>query len=78
MSILIKNAYILDMVSEEPNIEKKDVFINNNIIENISNEINCNAEKIIDATGMILMPGFVNTHTHLPMSIFKGYKDDRT
>ena len=35
MSILIKNAYILDMVSEEPNIEKKDVFINNNIIEKV-------------------------------------------
>lgn len=77
MSILIKNAFILDMVSDEPNIQKKDLFIKDSIIENISNEINCSADEIIDATGMVLMPGFVNTHTHLPMSIFKGYKDDR-
>ena len=24
-----------------------------------------------------LMPGLINTHTHLAMSIFRGYKDDR-
>lgn len=78
MSILIKNAYILDMVSNEPNIQQKDVFIKNNIIENISENLICEAEQIIDAKGMVLMPGFVNTHTHLPMSIFKGYKDDKT
>ncbi len=78
MSILIKNAFVLDMLSDEPNIQKKDLFIKDSIIENISDEINCSADEIIDATGMVLMPGFVNTHTHLPMSIFKGYKDDRT
>lgn len=32
--------------------------------------------KIIDATGMVLMPGLVNCHTHLPMTIFRGYADD--
>lgn len=78
MSILIKNALVLDMVSDNPNIQKKDVLIKNNIIEEISNQINCEATQIIDATGMVLMPGLVNTHTHLPMSIFKGYKDDKS
>lgn len=75
MNILIKNALVLDMISSD--IQKKDLLINNNIIEKIENEINCDADKIIDATGKLLMPGLVNTHTHLPMSIFKGYKDDR-
>lgn len=78
MSILIKNAFVLDMLSDKPNIQKKDLFIKDSIIENISDEINCSADEVIEATGMVLMPGFVNTHTHLPMSIFKGYKDDRT
>lgn len=32
--------------------------------------------QIIDATGMVMMPGLVNAHTHLPMSILRGYADD--
>ena len=33
-------------------------------------------KQIIDATGMVLMPGLINCHTHLPMSILRGYADD--
>ena len=32
--------------------------------------------KVIDAAGGIIMPGLVNTHTHLPMSLFRGLADD--
>ena len=32
--------------------------------------------QIIDATGMVLMPGFINCHTHLPMQLLRGYADD--
>ena len=32
--------------------------------------------KIIDATGMVLMPGLINCHTHMPMSILRGSADD--
>ena len=31
--------------------------------------------KIIDGTGMVLMPGLINCHTHLAMSILRGYAD---
>ena len=30
----------------------------------------------IDADGMIVMPGLVNTHTHAPMALFRGLADD--
>ena len=33
-------------------------------------------ETIIDATGMVLMPGLINCHTHLPMQLLRGYADD--
>jgi len=35
-----------------------------------------NADEIIDAKGGIIMPGLVNTHTHLPMTLFRGLADD--
>ena len=34
------------------------------------------AEKTIDASRKIVMPGLINGHTHLPMSLFRGLADD--
>ena len=74
-TILIKNALILS-----PNnfIDKpQDILIKNDLISEISDEINNdNVDKIIDATDKILLPGLVNTHTHLSMTLFRGLADD--
>ena len=74
-TILIKNALILN-----PNnfINKpQDILIKNDLISEISDEINAeNVDKIIDATEKILLPGLVNTHTHLSMTLFRGLADD--
>src|SRR5829696_3026832 len=32
--------------------------------------------RIIDATGRVVIPGLINTHTHVPMSLFRGIADD--
>ena len=79
MRTLITNAYILDMVGDTANIEKKEILINNNIIEKIDKEIDKSIEidEKINAKNMLVMPGLVNTHTHLAMSIFRGYKTDK-
>lgn len=34
------------------------------------------ASGIIDADGGLVMPGLVNAHTHIPMSLFRGLSDD--
>ena len=34
------------------------------------------AKECIDAGGGLVMPGLVNTHTHLPMTLFRGLADD--
>lgn len=38
-------------------------------MENTSGEVE-------DMGGMLIMPGFVNTHTHVPMTLLRGYADD--
>lgn len=36
------------------------------------------ATTVIDAEGGLLHPGLVNAHTHLAMTLFRGYADDRS
>jgi 5-methylthioadenosine/S-adenosylhomocysteine deaminase len=34
------------------------------------------AKEILDVSGSLIMPGLINTHTHLPMVCFRGMADD--
>ena len=34
--------------------------------------------QTIDAKGVLLLPGFINGHTHVPMTLFRGLHDDVT
>ena len=77
MKLLIKNANLLDMVGDVPNVRKTDILVIDNRIAKIEENIEESEAQIIDAKENIVMPGLVNTHTHLAMSIFRGYKDDK-
>ncbi|MCK4458921.1 MAG: amidohydrolase [Methanosarcinales archaeon] len=51
------------------------VYIDGGIIA----EVGCaayEADIVIDASNKALVPGFVNTHTHAAMTLFRGYADD--
>lgn len=69
--ILIKNGKVLLLKNEDIVIENKDILIENGKIVKIEINIQDNADKIIDAQNHIIMPGLINTHAHIPMSIFR-------
>jgi len=77
--ILITNATVITMAG--PNIERGSVAIKDGAIIAVgpSNEIDprYRAKTVIKAGGMAVVPGFVNTHTHVPMTLFRGIADDR-
>lgn len=76
-TILIKDSIILNPNENDCSNTVSSVLIKDDIIaeigDNISEE---NVDRIIDGTGKILMPGLVNTHTHLSMTLFRGLADD--
>ena len=37
---------------------------------------NYRAKRTIDARNKIILPGLINTHTHIPMTLFRGIADD--
>ena len=57
-SLLIKSVSIL---GQSP----VDILIENGAIVNISTEISSSADEVLDATGFVALPGFVDLHTHL-------------
>ena len=77
MKILIKNCNLISMSDKRERYEEGiDILINNDKIERIEkNIIGEEVQKVIDAKGKIVMPGFINTHTHIPMSIFRDTLD---
>ena len=71
--ILIKNGKVLLFENEEVTIREKDIRINDEKIEEIGENLNKKEnEYLIDAKDKIVMPGLINTHTHIAMCIFRG------
>lgn len=68
---LIKNGKALLFKNNDIVIEKNDILIENGKITKIESNIKDEADKIIDAVNHIIMPGLINTHAHIPMSIFR-------
>lgn len=53
--------------------------INNNLITfsgHYNESLKKKSRKFIDAKGKVLLPGLINAHTHLPMTLFRGLEDD--
>lgn len=75
IDLIIKNILVL---GEKQQINS--VAISDGIILDIDKTNNISkryeAQKVIDGTDKILMPGFVNSHSHVAMSYFKGLADD--
>ncbi len=80
MEILIKNCNLISMDENREKIENNiDILIKDNRIFKIGKNIPENKEyKIIDATNKFVLPGFINTHTHIGMSIFRESVDGYT
>ncbi|RKD27141.1 5-methylthioadenosine/S-adenosylhomocysteine deaminase [Caminicella sporogenes DSM 14501] len=77
MNILIKNASVLFFTEENGYIEETSIGIEKGIIKHIGKIPNdFNYEKVIDGKDKLAMPGLINTHTHLPMSLLRNYADD--
>lgn len=78
MKTLIKNATIIPQVKEmEDDWIVGDLAIDDDKIVAVGKvPISFRAQEVIDAKDRILMPGFVNCHTHSAMTLLRGFAED--
>lgn len=78
--LIVYGGTLVTMDSEKHIYENKAVAIIDGKIADIDTvdviKAKYSADKEIDASGKIVMPGLVNTHTHAAMSIYRGIADD--
>ncbi len=73
MDIIIKNCLVL---YENSYLKRASIAISDGIIKEVSENIENEANLILDARDKIAIPGFINMHTHAAMTLFRGVADD--
>ena len=72
MSTLIKNGRIITATDDYI----ADIFIEGETISAIGRNLNVTADKVIDAAGLLVMPGGIDPHVHLAMPFMGTFSSD--
>ncbi|HBY20710.1 MAG: hypothetical protein A2Y24_05720 [Clostridiales bacterium GWE2_32_10] len=82
MKILLKNADVVTVNEHNEVLKGYDILIKDDIIKSIMSASQKfktkenDFDEVIDCTNKIIMPGFINCHTHTPMTLLRNYADD--
>ena len=63
MKILIKNGHVIDPLTGRDGCF--DVLVEKGRIQKVAERLEDTAERVIDAAGCYVMPGFIDLHVHL-------------
>lgn len=75
--MILKNCkYIVTQNKNREILENFDILIKGNKIERIDKDITLENEETFDCSDKIIFPGLTNAHTHIAMTIFRGFYDD--
>ncbi|MFS8513146.1 MAG: amidohydrolase [Planifilum fulgidum] len=75
MRLLIRGALILTMKeNDEP--FSGDILVERDRIAAVVPRWEGRADEVIDASGMVAMPGLINAHNHTPMTLMRAFCDD--
>jgi len=79
--LLLTNAHVLTMDETFTQYPSGAVAITGDSLVAVGEERELKSEytakQTVDCGGKILLPGFVNAHTHVPMTLLRGLSDDR-
>lgn len=74
-TLLAKNAEVLvTMDDERREISGGGLFVRDNLVEHVgpTSELPSSADVVLDLSGQVVLPGFVNTHHHLDQTLTRA------
>ncbi|MCX7958598.1 MAG: amidohydrolase family protein [Deltaproteobacteria bacterium] len=76
--IILKGGTVITMDKDERILVNADIAVLDGEIKYVGDNaaLRFSAATVIDCSGRIVMPGLINAHTHLPMSLVRGIADD--
>ena len=72
---LLSGGCVLTLGARTPNFHQADVLIDDGVVAEVGPGIHPRDAERVDATGTIVMPGFVDTHRHTWTSLFRNLGD---
>jgi 5-methylthioadenosine/S-adenosylhomocysteine deaminase len=73
VDLLLHNAEIICVTDEDMSMQRHaSIAIADGVITYVGDSFTGDAARTIDMRGHLLMPGLVNLHTHLPMTLLRG------
>ena len=77
MRLLIKNVDLMPMNGVDELVKNTNICIEGNKIVHIGElPYDIEFDRIIDGKNRLAIPGLINSHTHVGMSLFRNYADD--
>ncbi len=76
MTILIKDITLVPMDGKNEVIEKTNIYMDDKIIHIGELRDDIEVERVIDGKNKVAMPGLINAHTHIGMSLLRNFADD--
>lgn len=80
VDLIIQNGTVVTMDATRRVIENGSVAVRQGEIVAVGTSAEISqqfkSKQTINATGKVIIPGLINTHTHIPMTLFRGISDD--
>lgn len=74
---LIRDAYVLTMDADVGDVAGGDVHVRNGAIAAVGRALEAPGAELIDGSGMLVLPGFVETHWHVWTALLRSLSGDR-
>jgi len=77
--MILKNIrYLITQNSDREIYENVDLLINGDRITGVGRNIPVGEHEVVDCSGKVVMPGLVNAHTHVSMTLLRGISDNKS
>ncbi|HEX6196599.1 MAG TPA: amidohydrolase family protein [Jiangellaceae bacterium] len=73
---LVKGGFVLSLDPSIGDLERGDVLIEGERIVEVGRDLAAGDAEVVDASGMIVMPGFVDTHRHIWEGVLRNIGTD--